>query len=911
MSETAETAETTKTAGTVEATMSDRGRHGRSSHVDVPIRWIDDATPQRLPAGATFGAPVPRGAVASPEGLALTDEAGAPVPAQIWPLATWPDGSVKWAGIGLGVHPEPSPSYRLVAAASSGAVEESGAGRNTGGGNVAVVVAQDPDGVTIETGALTARIPARGGVLVDSLAIAGQEVARGGVLVSSVQGTPEPNHAGRDHGIGQVESVEVEQSGPVRAVVRIEGRHRTESGREWLPFTVRLVAVAGSTHLRLVHSFIWDGDSGSDFLSSLGIRFDVPLRAEPHDRHVRLAGADGGLLREAVRGLTGLRRDPGEAVRNAQMAGEPTPSADTWDQDVARLAAWIPTWDDWNLRQHNANGYTIRKRTKPGHAWIGVAEGTRSDGFGYLGDTGGGLGVGLTGFWQSHPTGIDISGAATAAGSITMWLWSPDAEPMDLRFYHDGLGQDTYADQLDALDITYEDYEPGFGDADGIARTHELDVVAYAATPSVEELATDVAHTVEGPRLAPTPEALHAAGVFGDWDLPDRSTPGRARLEDRLEALLDFYVGQVDQRSWYGFWNYGDLMHAYDADRHTWRYDVGGYAWDNSELSPDLWLWTAFCRTGRADVFRLAERLTRHTGDVDVYHAGQWKGLGTRHNVQHWGCSAKQLRISTPAYRRHHYFLTADEHTRDLMLELRDSDQSFLGLDPVRKVRPDAVTYRPQRHALGVGLGTDWSALAATWLADWEITGNTRSRDRLLGTMTDIGALPHGFFTGEALYDLDTGRFDTSRDRVGASHLSIMFGLVEICSELVDLIGEEEAPGFGDAWLQYCRLYLGTPEEQVAELGAEHGGAPFEQPHARVLAYAANRLGRSDLAERAWQAFFVGGERMRGDFVASRTEPPYVLAPVDDAPTLWTNDAAQGSLATMQCLALIGDHLPD
>jgi hypothetical protein len=33
------------------------------------------------------------------------------------------------------------------------------------------------------------------------------------------------------------------------------------------------------------------------------------------------------------------------------------------------------------------------------------------------------------------------------------------------------------------------------------------------------------------------------------------------------------------------FLDYGDFMHTYDPDRHTWRYDVGGYAWDNSELS--------------------------------------------------------------------------------------------------------------------------------------------------------------------------------------------------------------------------------------------------------------------------------------------------------------------------------------
>ena len=864
---------------------------------DIPLRWIDDETPTALPAGATLGAPLARGAVSELSSLGVVDSDGAAVAAQLWPLATWPDGSVKWTGIALEATEAPAAGYRLLDGAALDPQQ------------VVTVLDEAGDAVVVDTGAVRVTVPRSGPVLMSEIAIDGTVVARDGELVSSLQSAPGIPQTGRDHGVGVVEEVEVEQRGPVRAVVRVRGRHRTESGRGWLPFTVRLVAIAGSRSLRVVHSLVWDGDAEADFLSSLGIRFAVPLRDEPHDRHVRLAGADGGLLREAVRGLTGLRRDPGADVRAAQLAGEPTPSPSTWRQDVARLAQWVPTWEAWSLRQHTANGFAVRKRTDAGRPWIGVAEGTRADGFGYVGDTGGGLGIGLTGFWQSHPTGVDIERATEPEASLTLWLWSPDAEPMDLRFYHDGLGQETYAQQLDALDITYEDYEPGFGDAHGIGRTHELEVVAYPATPPVERLAADVAHVVQRPRLTPTPEALRAAGVFGDWDLPDRSSSERAQLEDRVSALLDFYVGQVDQRSWYGFWNYGDLMHAYDEDRHTWRYDVGGYAWDNSELSPDLWLWTSFLRTGRADVFRLAERLTRHTGDVDVYHAGQWQGLGTRHNVQHWGCSAKQLRISTPAYRRHHYFLTADEHTRDLMLELRDSDKTFLGLDPVRKVRTDAASYRPQRNALGVGLGTDWSALAATWLADWEITGNAQSRDRLLGTMTDIGALPHGFFTGEALYDLDTGRFDTARDRVAASHLSIMFGLVEVCSELVDLVGEEEAPGFADAWLQYCRLYLGAAQEQRAELGAEHGGAPFEQAHSRILAYAANRLGRDDLADLAWQAFFAGGERMRGDFASERVEPPYVLAPVDDAPTLWTNDAAQGSLATIQCLALIGHRL--
>ena len=44
-----------------------------------------------------------------------------------------------------------------------------------------------------------------------------------------------------------------------------------------------------------------------------------------------------------------------------------------------------------------------------------------------------------------------------------------------------------------------------------------------------------------------------------------------------------------------------------------------------------------FLRTGRADIWRMAEAMTRHTAEVDVYHIGPNAGLGSRHNVSHWG----------------------------------------------------------------------------------------------------------------------------------------------------------------------------------------------------------------------------------------------------------------------------------
>ncbi|WP_432535379.1 exo-rhamnogalacturonan lyase family protein [Kineococcus arenarius] len=892
------------------AAAADDETRGGAVH-EVPLRWIDEDAPGGLPGGATLGVPLPRGLVSGTEGLRVVDAAGAGVPAQFWPLATWPDGTTKWSGVALPATATPSPAYRvLVAPGAPDPLRDAGA--------PVVRVSEEGERVLVDAGGLLLRVARRGPALFESLELDGTVVARGARLVSELAADP----AGHERTAfdGAVEEVAVEQRGPVRAVLRLRGHHRgtdpAGAERTWLPFTVRLVVHAGARSVGVVHSFVFDGDGERDFLAALGVRMDVPLRAEPHDRHVRFASAEGGVFREAVRGVTGLRRDPGEPVRTAQLEGRATPPVRTWADPVPALLHHVPAWSQYRLRQRTADGFDIAKRLGPDRGWVGAAAGTRAAGYVCLGDPAGALAVAVADFWQSHPAGLDVTGAAGRAGedeaTLTAWLWSPDAAPMDLRAYNDGASTPDHASQLEALEITYEDFEEGFADAHGTGRTSELTFTAHPGTPPTQRVADDARAAGAPPQLAPTPAALHAAGVFGDWAPVDRSTPARAALEDRLEFLLDFYRDQVEQRRWYGFWNHGDVMHAYDADRHVWRYDVGGYAWDNSELSPDLWLWTSFLRTGRADVFRLARAMTRHTGDVDVYHLGRWAGLGSRHNVQHFGCSAKQLRISNPAYRRFLHYLTADEHTGDLMAELVDSDTTFLALDPTRKVREDAATYAPRREALAVGLGTDWGSLAATWLADWERTGSPRSRDRLLGTMADIADLPQGFLTGEALYDLDRGRFDTSRDRIAVSHLSAVFGLVEVASELVDLTaGTEVGAAFEAAWLRYCRLFNAPPEEQAAEVGAPLSGTHLEQAHSRLTAYAAARTGDERLARRAWEEFERGGEFLRAEaFTRRRLEPPEVLAPVDEARTLSTNDAAQFSLAAIQNLALAGHALP-
>ena len=141
-----------------------------------------------------------------------------------------------------------------------------------------------------------------------------------------------------------------------------------------------------------------------------------------------------------------------------------------------------------------------------------------------------------------------MRGAASDLAEVTMWLWSPEAPAMDLRFYHDGLGMDSYEKQTDGgLEITYEDYEAGYGSPHGIARTNEMMLWALAATPEREELVQIANAVTTPPLLACSPEHLHFTQVFGGpiWGLPDRSTPSKRKLEELHDSKIAYYLKPV------------------------------------------------------------------------------------------------------------------------------------------------------------------------------------------------------------------------------------------------------------------------------------------------------------------------------------------------------------------------------
>jgi len=71
------------------------------------LAWLEGAP--AFSAGTTFGVPWPRGAV--PKGQDFVVDGGAgEMPAQSWPLAYWPDGSLKWTAHALGAGGRPLPA---------------------------------------------------------------------------------------------------------------------------------------------------------------------------------------------------------------------------------------------------------------------------------------------------------------------------------------------------------------------------------------------------------------------------------------------------------------------------------------------------------------------------------------------------------------------------------------------------------------------------------------------------------------------------------------------------------------------------------------------------------------------------------------------------------------------------------
>lgn len=816
-----------------------------------------------------------------PAGAASTAALTVPaVPMQSWPTAFWPDGSVKWTAHAAvlggdgpdGMAAEP-PRIR---------------------------VSETEETVTVDTGTIRCTLAKQGRELIRRIVRGDVELCGGGELVciwesesrtSGLRTVREEAFAGHAH------RVVVEQQGPIRAVVKVEGRHRSAAtgARAWLPFTLRLYFYAGTEQIRAVHTFHYDGNPHQNFIKGLGICFRVPMRGPLYNRHIRFAG-ETGFFSESPKTLH-TRRTKGRYLElfAAQTAGEHVSLDAEEDAYFLGLLDDSATWDCFRLAQDSSEHYRIWKRTGEGCSWVKVTDGFRAGGLGYVGGEGGGLAVGLKDFWRKFPAGMEVQGMTGTEAKLTVWFWTPDAAAMDLRHY----------DTRTHVESSYEGAEELRATPYGIANTSELSIWCVERTPSLGLLASIAAETASPSRIVCEPSYYHQVRAFGIWSLPDRSTPIKAYLEDRLDGIVEFYMAEVERRKWYGFWDYGDFMHSYDPVRHVWNYDLGGCAWQNAELVPNMWLWLMFLRSGRADVFRLAEAMTRHTSEVDVYHFGEYAGLGSRHNVVHWGCGCKEARIAMAGLHRYYYYLTADERIGDILDEVKDADYSAVTLDPMRAYFPK------DEHKTHIRVGPDWAAFSSNWMTCWERYEDTAYRDKIIVGLNSIKRANFRLISGPTYgYDPETGVLTGMGNDNWGRHLAICMGGPQVWFELAMML---EDPAWEAMLAEFGVFYNLPDEEKLARTGGAigHGKWRFEHPvlSVGIAAFGAFYEQNAEVAQLCW-SILLGNEFGRVNLREAAKEAAYVreLTEID-----WmnTNEASQWSINTILSLELISEYLPD
>lgn len=803
--------------------------------------------------------------------------------------AYWPDHSVKWT----------AHTAYLPEGAKDITLQKTGRGKTVRG---EITYSDTPNYLKLTTKNIQATFNKRGQDVISHLIINGRETAVNGKLIALLEKhTGSLYHEVKENiaYISQVSEVVLEEIGPLKAVIKVSGFHYNEDlKRNVLPFTLRFTFHYEDVSVGVTHSFIYDGDADKDYLKGLGMQFDCPLEGEVYNRHIKFGG-DHGYFSEALQMLLSWRPKLRPGLYEEQMAGQIMHFDKEKEPEVFEAMKKITVWDSYHFVQDHANNYDIKKRTAhTSCAYIDCMSGERAKGIAAITGEQGGMAIAMRDFWQRYPSGMWLDHLTENTAQFTAWFWSPDAKAMDFRHY-DTVGHDG---------PYYEGFDEVRSTPYGIANTSELTIIGLGAMPNEGKLDEWVERVNKPSLLLATPAYYHSLKAFGPWSLVKKDTDLEVWLEEQMDLAIDFYKKEIEQRKWYGFFNYGDVMHTYDQARHCWRYDMGGYAWQNTELVPTLWLWYAFLRTQREDIYTLAEAMSRHCSEVDVYHIGEYKGIGSRHNVLHWGCACKEARIAMAGHHRIFYYLTGNHRMEDIFEDVKDGDFSTVNIDPLRFFYDKEKMIDPT-HAR---TGPDWSTYCSNWLTEWERKENNTYRDKILTGIEDIKKAPLQLISGSDFeYNPETSHLRyIGENAAGGSHLVICMGAAQTWLELMDLIEDEE---WKKMLADFGVCYFATKEErQVIMKGlASSGGFGLPYMIASIGAHAASYYKNEALANKVWKTLVAALTDSAGKAGFKTTKVPYINEEsIEEIDWISTNFTAQWCLNAIYCLELIHDYLP-
>lgn len=835
----------------------------------------------------TWGVPWKKGEVNKENGFELKNEKGEKIAVQTKVNAYWPDGSYKWTAHTANCAENCEYTLEAVDKAKESEIE-------------GIVVTEDEYCFYVNAGRTEAIFDKKGKNIIRNLVIDGRQVVTKGELKCIIEERQQKEDILVRREIScasEISNVSIEDTGALKTVIKIEGIHKNKSiSRENLPFILRFIIHNEENYVQIMHTFICDIEPAKDFIKGIGIEFECPIEGEMYNRHFKTRG-DYGYFHEAMQLMSSWRPRIDESIYKSQLDGNLLNFSKEKDALIFKAIEGMVTWDSYKLYQDSPNHFLVKKSTgKENCAYIDAIHGEYSNGLVYVAGEKGGIALGMKDFWQKYPSSMWVEGISKKTTKITAWIWSPESEALDMRHYDDKGHAMT----------CYEGFDEVRSTPYGVANTNELTIWGLADGIASDEMLDRCAYQLQNPAvIVATPEYYHQTKAFGYWGMEKRDTAAEKWLEEQLDLSIEFYKNEIKQRNWYGLFNYGDVMHTYDPYRHSWRYDMGGYAWQNTELVPTLWLWYAFLRSGREDIFTLAQNMSRHCSDVDIYHIGQYKGIGSRHNVLHWGDSCKEARIGMAGHHRFTYYLTGDYRIGDVLEDVKDGDFALLNIDPLRTMYNREEMVYPT-HARS---GPDWSSFCSNWLTAWERHQDNHYKEKLLTGIEDIKKSPLKLVSGSDYeYNPATGHLRYIGECKTGSHLALCMGSIQTWLELIESLEDNE---WEEMLADYGEFFHLPMEEKIERSGGICATKGWSYPYmsAGLGAYAAKYKNDSKLAEKMWDILFNDLGSLKG-FETVDVENYFNNKSLKEIPWISTNFTAQWCLNTIMALEFIREYLP-
>ncbi|GAT34427.1 hypothetical protein TSACC_22852 [Terrimicrobium sacchariphilum] len=234
----------------------------------VPVTFTEESGVGRE-ASVRFGFPLPKGAIFEKAGARFSDAKGSPLPAQFTVTSRWPDGSIRWLLIESRIKIEANES-----ATSYVSFAEKADGKST---DNTLTLSQDDKTLQISTGAVTVTIDKTHFNLIAKAFGSSEKVPSAwksdasGITLTATDGTAYSTAA------LPPESIAVEESGPERITIRVDGRYGDGSGKSFMRYTTRLTFRRASPVVEIAHTHIND-DLSHEFtdIASLDLNLQAP-----------------------------------------------------------------------------------------------------------------------------------------------------------------------------------------------------------------------------------------------------------------------------------------------------------------------------------------------------------------------------------------------------------------------------------------------------------------------------------------------------------------------------------------------------------------------------------------------------------------------------------------------------------